>query len=66
MPFQTAIILIVVAVVVSAVVFGAIAFRIGVSHRKKIAEATMGSAEEEAKRIVSEAIKDAEAKKRSP
>ena len=64
MPFQTAIILIVVAVVVSAVVFGAIAFRLGVSHRKKIAEATMGSAEEEAKRIVSEAIKDAEAKKK--
>ena len=64
MPFQTAIILIVVDVVVSAVVFGAIAFRLGVSHRKKIAEATMGSAEEEAKRIVSEAIKDAEAKKK--
>ncbi len=64
MPFQTAIILIVVAVIVSAVIFGAIAFRLGVSHRKKIAEATMGSAEEEAKRIVSEAIKDAEAKKK--
>nr|WP_317413613.1 ribonuclease Y [uncultured Solibaculum sp.] len=64
MSFQTAIILIVVAVIVSAVIFGAIAFRLGVSHRKKIAEATMGSAEEEAKRIVSEAIKDAEAKKK--
>ncbi|QNK41886.1 ribonuclease Y [Caproicibacter fermentans] len=36
----------------------------GVAHRKKIAEYTIGSAEQEAKRIVSDAIKTAEAKKK--
>lgn len=43
---------------------GIIAFLAGVSHRKNIAESTIGSAEQEAKRIVSEAIKTAEAKKK--
>ena len=47
-----------------AVICGVIAFLAGVSHRKKIAEATIGSAEQEAKRIVSDAIKSAEAKKK--
>lgn len=37
---------------------------IGIQRRKKIAEAEIGSAEQEAKRIVSEAIKTAEAKKK--
>ena len=45
------------------VVSGAIAFFAGVSHRKKVAELQIGSAEQEAKRIVSEALKTAEAKK---
>ena len=47
-----------------AIICGVIAFLAGVSHRKKIAEATIGSAEQEAKRIVSDAIKSAEAKKK--
>ena len=39
-------------------------FRKGIEHRKKTAEAEIGSAEEEGKRIVSEAQKIAERKKR--
>ncbi|MBE7034789.1 MAG: ribonuclease Y [Ruminococcaceae bacterium] len=41
-----------------------IAFRLGVSHRKKIAEAEFGSAEAEAKEIVQRAKKEGESKKR--
>ena len=41
-----------------------IMFRVGVNHRKKVAEAEIGSAEQEAKRLVGEAQKLAESKKR--
>ncbi|MBQ8670232.1 MAG: ribonuclease Y [Oscillospiraceae bacterium] len=41
-----------------------IAFPLGVQYRKKVAEAELGSAEEEAKRILSDAIKTAESKKK--
>jgi len=57
--FTTWIIFIVAAVII-AVVF----FIIGVKYRKKIAEGELQSAETEAKRIVNEAIKSAESKKR--
>ena len=53
-----------VVAVVLAVISGAICFRLGVSHRKRVAEAQIGSAEAEAKRIVDEAVKTAENKKR--
>lgn len=46
------------------IVFGILAFFLGINHRKRQAEAAIGSAEQEAKRIVSEAIKQAEAKKK--
>ncbi len=46
------------------VIASVLAFRMGISYRKKIAEAEIGSAEEEAKRINSEAQKLAESKKR--
>ena len=58
------IVLTVVIAVVCAAVAGAVCFVLGVAHRKKTAEFTIGSAEQEAKRIVSEAIKNAEAKKK--
>jgi len=48
----------------SATVSGILAFNLGISHRKKVAEAEIGSAEEEAKRIVSDAQKAAENKKK--
>ncbi|MCI9272861.1 MAG: ribonuclease Y [Clostridiales bacterium] len=51
-------------IVLAGVICGVIAFIAGVAHRKKIAETEIGSAEQEAKRIVSDAIKTAEAKKK--
>ena len=50
--------------VLSAVVFGALGVFLGIQHRKKQAESTIGLAEQEAKRIVSDAIKTSEAKKK--
>ena len=48
-----------------ALVIGAvIAFPAGVNYRKNVAEKELGTAETEAKRIVSEAIKSAESKKK--
>jgi len=41
-----------------------IAFRFGIIYRKKIAESELGSAEEQAKKILNDAIKAAEAKKK--
>lgn len=46
------------------IVVGAVSFRMGISYRRKIAEAEIGGAEQEAKKIVSEAAVDAENKKR--
>ncbi len=57
------IITICVAVVVCAVV-GFAMFKAGEEHRKKVSEALLGSAEEQAKSIVSEAEKAAASKKR--
>ena len=53
-----------VVAVVLAAISGLICFRLGISYRKKIAEAEIGSAETEAKRLVDEAVKTAENKKR--
>ena len=49
---------------VSAVVFGALGFVIGGVYRKKVAEAKIGSANEEALRIVNQAVQTAENKKK--
>ncbi len=49
---------------VIAVVAAFVAFKFGISYRKKIAEAQIGSAEEKAKRIIADAQKAAESKKR--
>ena len=54
----------VVIAVVSAVVFGALGFVIGGVYRKKVAEAKIGSANEEALRIVNQAVQSAESKKK--
>ena len=48
------------AFAVAAVVF----FLLGIRHRKNVAEKEISSAEDEAKRIINEAIKSAEGKKR--
>ncbi len=54
----------IILAVVSAVVFGAGGFVIGGLHRKKVAEAEIGSANEEALRIVNQAVQTAESKKK--
>ena len=46
------------------IVVGVICFVLGSNHRKKTAEAEIGSAETEANRILSDAMKNAEAKKK--
>ena len=54
-----------IALIIAALVIGGIVFfLVGMLYRKKIAEKEIGSAEEEAKRILNEAIKSAESKKR--
>ncbi len=50
----------VVLIIACSIVF----FLCGVAYRKKVAEAEVGSAEEEAKRLVSEAVKSTESKKK--
>jgi len=50
--------------VIIAVVASAVCFFLGIQYRKKIGEREITSAEEEAKRIINEAIKNAESKKR--
>ena len=60
----TAILTGVIALLLGGVLFGVIAFFVGVKYRKKVAEAEIGSAEEEAKRIVAEGEKEAARKKK--
>ena len=54
-PIFTYLVCILIALAAGAVV----AFPLGIQYRKKVAEAEFGTAEEEAKRIISDAIKDA-------
>lgn len=60
----TSIIVTVVVAVVAAAVFGVIGFLLGGAHRKKVAEAAIGSATEEAARIVNQAVQTAENKRK--
>ena len=58
-------ILVCVIVGIIALVVGLIiAFPVGVAYRRRVAEAELGSAEEEARRIVNESIKTAESRKK--
>ena len=50
--------------IATAILFGAGGFYAGLTYRRKTAEAAIGSAEQEAKRIMEDAIKAAEAKKK--
>ncbi len=49
---------------ISLLVGAIIAFPLGINYRKKIAEQELGTAEEEASRIITDAIKTAESKKK--
>ena len=57
-------IIVLVVVVLVAIAAAALCFYLGGQHRRRTAEAKIGSAEEEAKRIVNEAIKSAEQKRK--
>lgn len=59
-PLLFCVIIAMIALVVGLVV----AFPLGVAYRRRVAEAELGSAEEEAKRMLSDAIKAAESKKK--
>ncbi len=54
----------VVAILAAAVVAFIVGFPLGISYRKKVSEKEISSAEEEARRIINEAIKSSENKKR--
>lgn len=54
----------IIMIIVGVLVGAAVMFPIAVSYRKRTAEKEIGSAEEEAKRIINESIKSAENKKR--
>ncbi len=54
----------IILIIVALLAGGAAGIFIGITVRKNTAEKEIGSAEEEAKRIVSDAIKNAEAKKK--
>lgn len=54
----------VIAAVAAAAVFGVLGFVLGGAHRKKVAEAAIGSATEEAARIVNQAVQTAESKRK--
>ena len=51
-------------IIIAAVAFGAAGFVLGGIHRRKVAEAKIGSADQEAARIVSDALAQAESKKK--
>ena len=56
--------ILIVVLVLAAAVAGALGFYLGGENRKRTAEAKIGSAEDEAKRIVNDAIKAAEQKRK--
>ena len=57
--------LVILSVIIVAIITALVSFNLGVSHRKKTAESTISSAEQEAKKILNDAISDAQAKKNS-
>ncbi len=55
----------ILSIAVVIILTSVVAFYLGTVHRKKTAESTIGSAEQEAKKILSEAISSAQAKKKA-
>ncbi len=62
--FLNPVIIAVIAAVCAGVVFGILGFVLGGLHRKRVAEAAIGSATEEAQRIVNTAVQTAENKRK--
>ena len=61
---MTEVVKIVIAVVITAIIVGLVAWKSAISYRIKVVEAKIGSAEEKAREIIDEALKTAETKKR--
>lgn len=64
MDFPMTILYCVISFLVAGVILGLIAFKLGIRYRKKIAEAEIGSAEEQAKKIIDDAFHAADTKKK--
>ncbi len=60
----TTLLILLILATVLMIVAAVISFRLGIAYRKKIAEAEIGGAEQQAKNIIKEAEKAAESKKR--
>ena len=54
----------IVYALIGLVVGGVVRFHLGIRYRKKVSDKEIASAEEEGKRIINEAIKSAETKKK--
>ena len=54
----------IIIALIAAAISGVVCFILGSAHRKKTAEGLIGSANEEATRIVNQAVTEAETKKR--
>ena len=54
----------IILIVVGAVVGLAVGFGIGIAYRKKVAEREIGAAEQEATRLINEAIRSGESRKK--
>ena len=55
---------VIISIIVSVVVCIPVGFVLGMTYRKKVGEAEIGSAEEQAKKIIEEAQRTAESKKK--
>ena len=56
---------VIIAVILTCIITAILTAAITISYRKKVAEAKVGSAEEKAREIIDEAVKNAETKKLS-
>ena len=54
----------VVSAIITAIIIGTVCFFVGISHRRRVAEAKIGSAELEATRLVNDAISSAEQRRK--
>ena len=54
----------IVLIAAAAVIFGVIGFAVGIAYRKRVGERAIGSAETEATRIINEAIRSGESRKK--
>lgn len=56
--------IIIICLIAGIIIVGVLAFLAGIQYRKKVAEGKISSAEEEAKRIVADGVKEADQKKK--